>query len=139
MNQLEKYIVQSSEGLTIEEVEEAVRDIPMIRAELATVELPKQFPHLPVQTDLLCRFVEDVYGGQVSREDAGSAFLEAVFAVRYFHKPIDVIPDHLPRIGKLDDAMIVQTVIHRHAAVFRAFSRQSGLPWEDIGVLTEKG
>ena len=138
MNQLEAYIMESSENLTLEEVDEAVREIPMIRAELATVELPRQFPHLPVQTELLCRFVEDVYGGQVSREDAGPAFLEAVFAVRYFHKPIDVIPDHLPRIGKLDDALMVQTVIHRHARTFRAFARHCGLPWEDVRVLNEK-
>lgn len=48
------------------------------------------------------------------------AHREAAFALLYFLKGFDRIPDTLPDIGLLDDAMIVQIVLQRHAATFRA-------------------
>lgn len=45
---------------------------------------------------------------------------EAAFALLYFLKGFDRIPDTVPEVGLLDDAMIVQIVWQRHAAVLRA-------------------
>ena len=71
MNQLDLFIADSARSLTPAEVDEAVRMIPLVRAELAIEHLPEQYPNLPAQVELLCHFLEDVYGGQLSREDAG--------------------------------------------------------------------
>ncbi len=132
MNELDLYIADSARALTKEEVEEAVRAIPLVRVELATATLPDQFPNLPAQVELLCHFVEDVYGKVLSREDAGETFLEAAFAVRYFHRKVDVIPDHIPRIGKLDDAVVVQTVIRRGEAILKPYASSLNLPWQEL-------
>ena len=132
MNQLDHYIADSARGLTKEEVEEAVRAIPLVRIELATAAMPDQYPNLPAQVELLCHFVEDVYGRVLSREDAGDTFLEAAFAIRYFHRKVDVIPDHIPRIGKLDDAVVVQTVMRRGQAVLKPYAKSLKLPWKEL-------
>ena len=121
MNQLDIYIADSAQALTKAEIEDAVRAIPLVRVEVATAALSEQFPNLPAQVELLCHFVEDVYGGVLSRENAGDTFLEAAFAVRYFHRKVDVIPDHIPRVGKLDDAVIVQAVSGRRTIVASDF------------------
>jgi uncharacterized membrane protein YkvA (DUF1232 family) len=132
MNQLDLYIADTARGLTRDEVEESVRAIPLVRAELATATMPAQYPNLPAQVELLCHFVEDVYGRILSREDAGDTFLEAAFAVRYFHRKVDVIPDRIPRIGKLDDAVVVQTVIRRGQAVLKPYAQSLKLPWKEL-------
>lgn len=135
MNQLDLFIADSARSLTPAEVDEAVRMIPLVRAELAIEHLPEQYPNLPAQVELLCHFLEDVYGGQLSREDAGDTFLEAALAVRYFHRKVDVIPDHIPRIGKLDDAVIVQAVMRRGQAVLRPYAKGLKLPWSELRAL----
>ncbi|MBL9211382.1 MAG: DUF1232 domain-containing protein [Opitutaceae bacterium] len=48
------------------------------------------------------------------------AHREVAFALLYFLNGMDRIPDALPEIGLLDDAMVVQIVLQRHAATFRA-------------------
>ena len=135
MNQLDVYIGDSARALTAAEIEDAVRAIPLVRVKVGTAELPDQFPNLPAQVELLCHFVEDVYGGVLSRENAGGTFLEAAFAVRYFHRKVDVIPDHIPRIGKLDDAVIVQAVMRRGASVLEPYAKGLKLPWKELRAL----
>lgn len=135
MDQLEEYVIQVSQRLTAEEIDDAVRAVPLVKAEAASVELPRQFPHLAEQVDLLCQFIEDVHSGHIPRDDAGEAYLEAAFAIRYFHRKIDVIPDHLPGIGKLDDAVVVQCVLRRNEAVIGAYAKANGLPWKELKAL----
>lgn len=48
------------------------------------------------------------------------AHREAVFALVYFVKGYDRIPDNVPEVGLLDDAMIAQIVLQRNAATLRA-------------------
>ena len=51
---------------------------------------------------------------------------EVAFALLYFLKGFDRIPDSVPEVGLLDDAMIVQTVLQRHETVLQAHAmRQS--------------
>ncbi len=132
MDQLEEYVSYASQHLTSEEIEDAVRAVPLVKAEAAIADLPRQFPQLPAQVELLCQFIEDVHSGLVSRDDASTAYLEACFAVRYFHKKIDVIPDHIPGIGKLDDAVVIQSVLRRNEAILRAYADAHDLPWGEL-------
>ena len=45
---------------------------------------------------------------------------EVAFALLYFLKGVDRIPDSVPEVGLLDDAMIVQSVLQRHETVLEA-------------------
>jgi uncharacterized membrane protein YkvA (DUF1232 family) len=57
------------------------------------------------------------------------AVRETAFALLYFHAGVDRIPDSIPEIGLLDDALIVQTVLQRHAAALRAHWLRHGRTW----------
>jgi len=51
---------------------------------------------------------------------------EVAFALLYFLKGFDRIPDSVPEVGLLDDAMIVQTVLQRHETVLEAHAMRQG-------------
>lgn len=57
------------------------------------------------------------------------AHREAAFALLYFLKGFDRIPDTVPEVGLLDDAIIVQIVLQRHDAVLRAHWRRHRRAW----------
>lgn len=48
------------------------------------------------------------------------AHCEVAFALLYFLKGFDRIPDSVPEVGLLDDAMIVQAVLQHRATTLRA-------------------
>ncbi len=48
------------------------------------------------------------------------AIRESAFALLYFLKGFDRIPDTVPEIGLLDDALVVDAVLERNAAALRA-------------------
>lgn len=56
------------------------------------------------------------------------AHREIAFALLYFLKGADRIPDSVPEIGLLDDAMIIQLVLRRNAATLRAEALRQDLP-----------
>lgn len=49
---------------------------------------------------------------------------EVAFALLYFLKGLDRIPDSVPEIGLLDDAMVVQAVLQQHETVLEAHAMQ---------------
>ena len=61
--------------------------------------------HLANQLQFLSLVVED----QVVRDPAGEVVGEAAFALLYFQRATDLIPDSIPGMGLLDDAMIVRS------------------------------
>lgn len=73
--------------------------------------------HLRRRLELLAIYFEEASGdGSI-----GSAVhREVTFALLYFLKGFDRIPDSVPEIGLLDDAMITQIVIQRNATALRA-------------------
>ena len=56
---------------------------------------------------------------QVIRDPAGQMVGEAAFALLYFQGATDLIPDSIPGMGLLDDAMIVRIVLRRHQQAFK--------------------
>lgn len=64
------------------------------------------------------------------RAGAGDlAYREVTFALLYFLKGFDRIPDTIPEVGLLDDAMIVQFVFERHSVALRAHAQRRGRAW----------
>jgi uncharacterized membrane protein YkvA (DUF1232 family) len=54
---------------------------------------------------------------------------ETGFAAAYFLKKFDLIPDHIPEIGLVDDALILQRVIERNQSELTAV-------WPKVSTLT---
>lgn len=82
--------------------------------------------HLRLRVELL-----DLYFDEASADGqmGTPAHREAAFALLYFLKGFDRIPDSIPEIGLLDDAMIVQIALDRHAAMLRAHWLRRGRAW----------
>jgi uncharacterized membrane protein YkvA (DUF1232 family) len=87
---------------------------PALRAKIAR--LPDATP-LRTRLELLALFLEEV---STERAALTPAIREAAFALLYFLKGFDRIPDAVPEVGLLDDALVVQTVLERHATAMRA-------------------
>jgi uncharacterized membrane protein YkvA (DUF1232 family) len=63
------------------------------------------------------------------RQPLTPALRETTFALLYFIKGFDRIPDSVPEVGFLDDALVAQTVIQRHRAALRAHWLRRGRTW----------
>lgn len=70
---------------------------------------------LPRRIGLLMQYVQEAPAGEPT-----PALREAAFALYYFLKGFDLIPDSVPQVGLLDDALLVETVLQRNAHEFRA-------------------
>lgn len=78
--------------------------------------------------ELLLRFFTELpsRGGEPAAPER-----EVGFVLNYFLKGFDVIPDMVPEIGLLDDALLVETVLRRHEAVLRGHWQERGRTWPD--------
>ncbi len=94
-----------------------------LHAKIAQLE---ESAHLRRRLELLATFFEEA-----SRDgSAGTpAHREAAFALLYFLKGYDRIPDTVPEVGLLDDALIVQIVLQRHATTLRVHWLQRRRVW----------
>lgn len=108
------YVDRGAELITPEAVQ-ALRQLrPQLRAKIAGLDGSER---LRQRLELLATYFDDTAGPgavdlQIQRDVA--------FALLYFLKGFDRIPDTVPEIGLLDDAMIVQTVLQRHSIALRA-------------------
>ncbi len=73
--------------------------------------------HLRRRLEVLALYFDEA---SVDGHAGTPAHHDATFALFYFLKGFDRIPDDIPDIGLLDDAMIVQIVLQRHGTVIRA-------------------
>lgn len=77
----------------------------------------KESGHLQHRLELLATFFEEACS---DGHKGTPAHCDAAFALLYFLKGFDRIPDSVPEVGLLDDAMIVQCVLQRNTTTFRA-------------------
>jgi uncharacterized membrane protein YkvA (DUF1232 family) len=92
-----------------------------LSAKIATL---AESERLRSRIELLNAFFEQDYA---EGHAATPACREIAFALLYFLKGADRIPDSVPEIGLLDDAMIIQLAIQHQAAAIRAHCRSHGL------------
>lgn len=118
------YIESSATRLTPRQVQQLVSDLPELRNAFAKMRA-SAFPEVERQLRLLAAVVEAVWT-DTYRDMPYRAALEAAFAISYFHRTVDLIPDALENIGLTDDAAVVQTVIARNSGAYDEFAEVTG-------------
>ena len=124
------YIENGATRLTPRAVQQLVSDLPELRDEFAKMRA-SAFPETERQLWFLAAIVEGVWT-DTYRDMPYRAALEAAFAVSYFHRAVDLIPDSLEVIGLTDDAAVVQTVLARNARVYEKFAAATQLNWAEF-------
>jgi len=71
------------------------------------------------------------YLAETPADPANACQREAAFAVFYFLKGFDLIPDSLPGIGLLDDAVLVETALRRNEHELREHWAARGRAWPE--------
>jgi len=114
-----------------------IADLPALRERFTTIS-SQTYPYLSDQLEFISLVVKD----QVTvsnRDPISQTVREAAFALLYFQTATDLIPEPIPGMGLLDDAMIVSLVLCRHEDVFKrsshAYKLRGPLPIFDIDQL----
>jgi uncharacterized membrane protein YkvA (DUF1232 family) len=122
--ELTGFIQSQARVLSLADLNRLVIDLPALRERFAKIP-SETYPYLSDQLEFLSRVVEE----QVVREPAAEMVGEAAFALLYFQRATDLIPDSIPGMGLLDDAVIVRIVLGRHEHAFKSSSHASRLSW----------
>src|SRR5215831_14282593 len=118
------FIQNQARAISITTIERLVADLPALRKRFAKI--PAQtYPYLADQLQFLSLVVEDL----AVRDPAGQIVGEAAFTLLYFQRATDLIPDSIPGLGLLDDAIIVRIVLGRHEDAFKSSSHGVKLSW----------
>ena len=123
-SEISSFIERQARAVSIREINRLIVDLPALRERFAKIPM-ETYPHLADQLQLLSLMVEE----QVVRDPAGQMVGEAAFALLYFQRATDLIPDSIPGMGLLDDAMIVRIVLGRHQQGFRSIPHGHKLSW----------
>jgi uncharacterized membrane protein YkvA (DUF1232 family) len=123
-SEITSFIERQARAVSIREINRLIVDLPALRERFAKIPM-ETYPHLADQLQLLTLVVEE----QVVRDPAGQMVGEAAFALLYFQRPSDLIPDSIPGMGLLDDAMIVHIVLSRHPQGFNFIPHGHKLNW----------
>lgn len=120
--------------LSPNDVQQLVSDLPQLRERFVRLResgCSEAERHL----SFLSQVVELVWTDQYRDMPYGAA-LEAAFAVSYFAREGDLIPDTLGLIGLIDDMAVAQTVLLRNAAAFQALIASTNLPLSEVSFET---
>jgi hypothetical protein len=124
ISEITNFVRHQARALSMGDLERLLVDLPSLRQRFARI--PEQrYPFLGEQLRFLSRFVEE----EIGRRQVGEIVGEAGFALLYFQRATDLIPDSIPGLGLLDDAIIVRIVLHRHAKAFESSLHAQGLSW----------
>ena len=130
MAEFAEYVNNGASYITPRVVDTILRQLPIWKVEFTQINAPK-FPHLINQLEFLADAVEDFAEGAY-KELPFYAVAQAVFALIYAHKKVDIIPDLIPNLGRADDSSVVRAVIIQNEKVFAAYAASQGFDWSKI-------
>lgn len=99
--------------------------IPELRAKIAAIH--DEHPFLARRLEFLETVL--VVGMEPLLEKADN---EIHFALLYAIAEVDLVPDVFPEVGYVDDAIICEIVLLRHAAFFERFCLVRGIDWSAL-------
>ncbi|MGV3532652.1 MAG: hypothetical protein ACO1QR_09815 [Chthoniobacteraceae bacterium] len=129
-NEFHEYIEFHVSQLTPREVDGIRSRLSAIREEIGRIEVPA-FPHAQKQYTFFVDLVDAFLSG-LADDFPYQAALEAMIALNYLHDGSDLIPDSLPDIGYMDDALIAHTVVARNHEAYREYAERQDIPWDAI-------
>jgi uncharacterized membrane protein YkvA (DUF1232 family) len=130
MPEIAEYVKRGGAAITPRVVAAIVRQIPLWKAEFTQIKSPSH-PHLVDQLQFLADAVEDVMEGS-DKDLAFEAFAEAVFALTYAHKKVDIIPDFVLHLGHADDSSVVRAVLIQNERAFAQYASRHNINWAKI-------
>lgn len=130
MSEFVQFVNHGASRVTPRILELVLRQLPIWKMEFTQINAPK-FPHLVDQLEFLADAVEDFAEGAY-KDLPYVAIAEAVFALTYAHKKVDVIPDLIPNLGRADDSSVVRAVLIQNEKTFAKYAEAQGLNWSKI-------
>ncbi len=130
MSDLAEYIDHGIRKVTPRSVESFRRHLPELQLKMVEIDAPKH-PHLFRQLEFLTRFVEDCADGEW-KDYPFVTFAEALFALAYVQRGIDIIPDMIPGIGYADDSSLVRAVLVRSELHYSAYAEANKIAWDEV-------
>jgi uncharacterized membrane protein YkvA (DUF1232 family) len=130
MSEFAAYVNHGASLVTPRVVEQVLRQLPLWKVEFTQIQAPK-FPHLVDQLEFLADAVEDSAEGAY-KDLPFYAVAQAVFALTYAHKKVDVIPDLIPNLGRADDSSVVRAVLIQNEKWFGKYAAERGMNWAKI-------
>jgi uncharacterized membrane protein YkvA (DUF1232 family) len=130
MSEILEFVHHGAEQITPKILRGVHKKLPFLKMEFTQINAPK-FPHLVDQLEFLADAVEDFAEGAY-KDLPYVAVAQAVFALTYAHKKIDVIPDLIPNLGRADDSSVVRAVLIQNERAFARYAEVLGVNWAQI-------
>ena len=121
----ERFVEQGGRFLGKEDSADLGGELPALREKIEI--LRKEYPLFGRQLEFLIGFIESV-----TAKSFDQARREATFALLYAAKDMDMMPDHVPGVGYLDDAAVAKVVLSRHAEIFERHCAVHGIEWSTL-------
>jgi uncharacterized membrane protein YkvA (DUF1232 family) len=117
------YVSTGADCVSVADLEGIRALLPQVAAKAAQI---KDSGRLRQRIELLARFLEETPPAAHTL-----AQREAAFVLYYFLKGFDLIPDAIPEIGLMDDALLVETALNRNLHDMRTHWTAQGRTWPD--------
>ena len=130
MSDFADYVNHGAGRITPRIVEQVLRHLPLWKVEFTQINAPK-YPHLWDQLEFLANAVEDFAEGAY-KDLPYCALAQAVFALTYAHRKVDIVPDVVPDVGRADDSSVVRAVLLQNAKAFAKYAESQGVNWSKI-------
>ena len=126
------FIEHGAAQLTPRTIAQLVCEMPEINESLPELDAAG-LPQARVQLAFLSEIVEGfVMQNPLYADVPYRVALEAAFALQYFHRAVDLVPDWLGPIGFLDDAAVAAAVLARHVDCFKKLACDLRRDWAAI-------
>ena len=129
MPEIVAFVNRGAATVTPATVDKVLRLLPKWKLEFTQIQEPL-YPHLADQLEFLANLVEDFARARIGI--CLSAFAQAVFALVYAHKKVDIIPDTLLNLGRADDSSVVRAVLIQNEQAFTLYAATQGEEWSQI-------
>ena len=130
MSEFVQFVNHGASLVTPSIVEKVLRQLPLWKVEFTQIQAPL-FPHLVDQLEFLADAVEDFAEGAY-KDLPYYAVAQALFALTYAHKKVDIIPDLIPNSGRADDSSVVRAVLIQNEKAFAQYAAVQGFDWSKI-------